>query len=167
MLADVEGGDLSEAQLHTILALNALQGHNDEDAIQHRENAVGAATGEERATLEELLDHLKAGHAHDAQHELEHLLGEEPHGLLTIAQRTRVRAEMEVEGWNRQREPTSNSTAAGGLARGRSWSSLALNPDDFRIGRHPGQRLPTLPRFWSPGGSLLSHDRSQLLHVGG
>lgn len=81
MLAEAEGGELTEVQLHIVLARAALQGHHDEDAIRHLENASGAATGEERQTLVELLEQLRAGHAHDVQHELERLLGEEPHGL--------------------------------------------------------------------------------------
>ena len=80
MLAEAEGGEFTEVQLHIVLALSALQAHFDEDAIRHLENAAGAATGEERGTLEDLLDKLEEGHAHDVQHELERLLGEEPHG---------------------------------------------------------------------------------------
>ena len=81
MLAEAEGGDLTEVQLHIVLALNALQGHNDEDAVRHIENAVGAANGEEKAQLEVILEDLRAGEAHDAEHELEQRLGQEPHEL--------------------------------------------------------------------------------------
>jgi hypothetical protein len=81
ILAEATGGELTEVQLYIVLALAALQAHNDEDAIRHLEDASGAATGEERETLVELLDQLRAGHAHDVQHDLERLLGEEPHGL--------------------------------------------------------------------------------------
>ena len=44
------------------------------------ENAVEIATGEEQSHLQELLEALKAGHAHDVEHELEEMLGQEPHG---------------------------------------------------------------------------------------
>lgn len=81
MLAEAEGSELTELQLHVVLTLDALQAHRDEDAILHLENAVGVATGEEESTLEGLLEDLKAGHAHDVQHDLERLLGEEPHSL--------------------------------------------------------------------------------------
>ncbi|MCL7453079.1 MAG: cytochrome c [Anaerolineae bacterium] len=81
MLAEAEGGDLTEVQLHIVLALNALQGHNDEDAVRHIENAVGVASGGEKVQLEALLEDLRAGEAHDVEHELERLLGEEPHEL--------------------------------------------------------------------------------------
>jgi cytochrome c551/c552/sulfur relay (sulfurtransferase) DsrC/TusE family protein len=80
MLAEAEGSDLTETQLHIVLALDALQAHNDEDAIRHLANAIQVASGEEKIHLEELLKELEAGNAHDVQHDLERLLGEEPHG---------------------------------------------------------------------------------------
>lgn len=74
MLAEAEGGELTPAQLHIILALDALQKHAAGDAIVHLENAIEAAEGDARVQLEQLLADLKAGEAHDVEHELEELL---------------------------------------------------------------------------------------------
>lgn len=80
MLADAEGAELTTVQLYVLLALDALQAHEDESAIRYLEGAISVATGEEQAHLEKLLAELEAGHAHDVQHELQEMLGMEPHG---------------------------------------------------------------------------------------
>jgi Tfp pilus assembly protein PilF len=80
ILIEAEGNELTAVQLYIVLALNALQAHDDADAVRHLESAINVATGEEKARLEDLLTELKEGHAHDVGHELEEMLGLEPHG---------------------------------------------------------------------------------------
>jgi mono/diheme cytochrome c family protein len=80
MLAQAEGPKLTAMQLHIVLTLDALQNQADDDEIGHLEDAIGVATGEEETRLEELLADFKAGKAHDAEHELEEMLGAESPG---------------------------------------------------------------------------------------
>ncbi|MFC2046430.1 c-type cytochrome [Chloroflexota bacterium] len=81
MLAQTEGPELTAVQLHIVLTLDALQKHADDDAITHLENAIDVAVEEKKLQLERLLADLKTREAHAVEHELERLLGEEPHGL--------------------------------------------------------------------------------------
>lgn len=74
MLAEAEGSELTTVQLYIVLTLYALENHADEDAIRHLENAINVTTGEEKSQLEEILADLKAGEAHDVEHELEERL---------------------------------------------------------------------------------------------
>lgn len=76
MLAQAPGAELTIVQLHLVLALNAVERQDDDDAMRHLEDAIDVAGGDEQAQIEELLADLKAGKVHDLEHELGEMLGQ-------------------------------------------------------------------------------------------
>ena len=80
MLAGTAKPNLTLKQLHLELALAAVGNRNDEEASHHVSHFVELATGEEKASGELIIAQLEAGNLHDAEHDIEAMLGIEVHG---------------------------------------------------------------------------------------
>ena len=79
MLAGTASPDLSLAELHLRQALVALAAGELEDTQHHVEHFQEQAGPEEGEQAREILDFLESGDLHEAEHEIQELLGGEEH----------------------------------------------------------------------------------------
>lgn len=77
MLVGTADPGLDSKNLHLRMALAAFGADDLEDASHHIRDFITLATGDEKERGEEALDLLEQGNIHDAQHEVEELLGED------------------------------------------------------------------------------------------
>ncbi len=75
ILLQAQGSEWSEVQLHLVLALDALERDENDDAAAHIQDAISLASDAEQTRLKGLLADLKAGRAHDVEHELGEMVG--------------------------------------------------------------------------------------------
>ena len=79
MLAGTAAPDLTLFQLHLRQALVSLAVNDRADAKHHAEHAQGLAEPDYEARAHEVLEALEQGELHQAQHEIQELLGEAKH----------------------------------------------------------------------------------------
>jgi len=80
MLAGTAKPDLGIKRLHLQLALTASEARDAKEAIHQTSHFVALAKGDGKQAGREVIAALKAGDLHDAEHGIERLLGEAPHG---------------------------------------------------------------------------------------
>ena len=79
MLAGTAAPDLTLFQLHLRQALVSMAGNDRADAQHHVEHAQGLAEQDDEGGVHEALEALDQGELHQAQHEIQELLGEDEH----------------------------------------------------------------------------------------
>ena len=80
MLAGTADPELTETKLHLQLALSAARVEDAANAVHHLDHSLSLAKGEQKEKGEAVLVLLQEGRFHDAEHELEKLLGAESQG---------------------------------------------------------------------------------------
>lgn len=78
MLAGTGQPGLSIADMHLQMALSSIRVEEASEAAHHLEYYVAVTTGHDSETGAELLSMVQAGELHDAEHEIEELLGGSP-----------------------------------------------------------------------------------------